>query len=101
VKVRVLSPALEEIAEAAKWYESQRAGLGSEFWKAVDTTLVEIDENPRRFGTSEFATADSEIRFAIFRRFRCVVHFLVEQDECQVVSVAHGARQPGYRLRRK
>jgi hypothetical protein len=33
VKLRVLSPAIEEIADAALWFDSQRVGLGDEFWQ--------------------------------------------------------------------
>jgi len=96
----VLSPALDEIAEAAQWYDSQRAGLGHEFWQCIDETLKQIEEYPFRFSKSEFATSEADLRFAIVRRFKYVVHFLVESDECQIVSVAHAARKPGYWLRR-
>jgi hypothetical protein len=96
----VLSPAIDEIAEAARWYESQRTGLGSEFWQSVDDVLAQIEENPVRFAKSEFATPELDFRMAIVPRFKYVVHFLVEFDECQVVAVAHPARKPGYWLRR-
>jgi hypothetical protein len=100
VKLRVLSPAFEEIAGAALWFDSQRAGLGDEFWQAVDAILQRIEENPFGFGKSEFATPELDIRFALARRFNYVIHFLIESDEVQVISVAHGARRPGYWLRR-
>jgi hypothetical protein len=100
VKLRVLSPAIEEIADAATWFDSQRVGLGEEFWQAVDVILQRIEENPFGFGKSDFATPELEIRFALVRRFSYVIHFLVEADEVQVISVAHGARRPGYWLRR-
>jgi hypothetical protein len=100
VRVRVLSPAIEEIADAALWYDAQRAGLGSEFWRAVDDALAKIEQNPRRFGKSEFATDQMDLRFAIVRRFKYVVHFAVDVDEVQVAAVAHPARRPGYWLQR-
>lgn len=100
MKARVLSPALEEIAQAALWLESQKLGLGDEFWKSVDEILLRIEQNPAGFAKSEFATRDVDIRFAVVRRFNYVIHFLVEPDEVQIVSVAHGARRPGYWLRR-
>jgi hypothetical protein len=100
VNLRVLSPALEEISDAALWLDSQRAGLGIEFWHEVDATLVRIEANPLAFAKSEFATADLDIRFAVVRRFHYVIHFLVEPRDVQIVSVAHGARKPGYWLRR-
>ena len=100
MKVRVLSPALEEVADAALWFDSQRAGLGDEFWQAVDAILSRIEENPLGFARSEFATTEMDIRFALVQRFHYVIHFLAETDEVAIISVAHGARRPGYWLRR-
>jgi hypothetical protein len=100
VKVRVLSPAIEEIAQAALWFDSQRAGLGSEFWREAEEMLAQIAENPLRFGKSEFATAEFDVRLAVIRRFKYVIHFAIDVDEVQVAAVAHAARKPGYWLRR-
>ena len=100
MKVRVLGPALQEITEAAIWFDRQRTGLGDEFWHAVEAVLSRIEANPMSFSKSEFATTDSDLRFAIIRRFNYVVHFLVESNEAQIVAIAHGARKPGYWLRR-
>jgi plasmid stabilization system protein ParE len=96
----LLSPAADEITEAAWWFDAQCAGLGSEFWQTIDATIAQISANPRRFGKSEFASDDLELRFAIVRRFNYVVHFLVDVDDVQVVAVAHAARRPGYWLSR-
>ena len=100
MRVRVLSPAIEEIALAALWYDLQREGLGGEFWRAVDEMLAQIEENPFRFGKSEFATPELDFRLAIVRRFGYVIHFLVGVGEVEVAAVAHAAREPGYWLRR-
>lgn len=100
MRVCVLSPAIDEIAEAALWFDAQRSGLGGEFWRSVDELLTEIEAHPLRFGKSEFATPEIDIRLAIIQRFKYVVHFAVDKDEVQVVSVAHAARKPGYWLRR-
>jgi toxin ParE1/3/4 len=100
VKARLLAPALEEVVDAALWFDAQRIGLGGEFWQAVDAILVRIEENPSAFPKSEFCTPQIDIRFAVVRRFNYVIHFLVESNDVQVVSVAHAARKPGYWLRR-
>ena len=63
-------------------------------------TLIFSFDKALGFGKSEFATPELDIRFAVIRRFNYVVHFLVEADEVQILSVAHGARKPGYWLRR-
>ena len=62
--------------------------------------LVRIERNPLEFARSEFAASDAEIRFAVVRRFNYVIHFLVETDEVQIVSVAHGSRRPGNWMQR-
>jgi hypothetical protein len=98
--MRVLSPALQEITQAALWFDAQRVGLGDEFWQSVDAKLLQIGQNPLRFAKSEFATPHVDLRCVVMRRFNYVIHFLVEVDEVQVVAVAHGARRPGYWLRR-
>jgi toxin ParE1/3/4 len=100
VKLRVLSPALEEIADAALWFDEQRRGLGLEFWQSIDETLKRIEEHPLEFGRSEFATPELDLRSAAVRRFNYVVQFLVEAEEVQIVAIAHAARRPGYWLRR-
>ena len=100
MNLRVLSPAVDEIADAAVWFDSQRTGLGGEFWQAVDTTLLRIEANPLAFARSEFATPQLDLRSAVIRRFHYVIHFLIEADEVQIVSVAHAARRPGNWLRR-
>jgi hypothetical protein len=100
VKVRILSPALDEIVQAAVWYDSKRKGLGAEYWRDVDSILARIEANPLEFAKSEFATAESDIRFAVVRRFNYVIHFVIEPAEVQIISVAHASRKPGYWIRR-
>ena len=100
MKVRVLSPAVDEISQAALWFDEQRVGLGDEFWGLVDSVLSEIERNPLRFVRSEFASDEIDLRFAIMRRFNFVIHFALEKDEAQVVAVTHAARRPGYWLLR-
>jgi hypothetical protein len=87
VKFRVLSPALEEVSQAALWFDTQRAGLGVTFWQAVDEVLVRIEGNPHQFAKSEFATDEFEFRYALVRPFNYVVHYLVTMDEVQVVCI--------------
>ena len=79
MKVRVLSPAVSEISEAALWYDSQRRGLGSEFWQKIDATLQKIEQAPTRFSKSEFATLETDLRFAYVPRFKYVIHFLIKK----------------------
>lgn len=45
--VRISEEADAEMAEAARWYETHRAGMGTEFLDAVDTAVARIAETPR------------------------------------------------------
>ena len=45
----VLPEAQTDIREAALWYESREAGLGSRFIDELRTTLQHIGDNPLRF----------------------------------------------------
>jgi len=38
-RARIHAAAVEEAAEAAAWYERERAGLGAEFERAVEAAL--------------------------------------------------------------
>lgn len=100
MKFRVLSPAFEDISQAAAWFDAQRPGLGIAFWRSVDDVLERIRQDPQQFGRSEFAEEELDFRFALVRQFNYVVHYLLEQDEVQIVCVAHGARKPGHWLGR-
>ena len=100
MKTRVLSPAIDEIVEAALWFEDKRAGLGGEFWRLTDAVLLRIERDPFQFAKSEFATAELDIRFAVVSQFQYVIHFLVDVEEVQIISVAHGGRRPGYWVQR-
>jgi hypothetical protein len=100
VKVRVLSPALAEIVSAALWFDSQRAGLGDEFWQSCEAMFSRVGSTPLEFAKSEYALPDADIRFAVIRRFNYVIHFLIELEEVHIISVAHGSRRPGGWLQR-
>lgn len=45
--VRISKEADAEMAEAARWYETHREGLGIEFLDALDTAVARIAETPR------------------------------------------------------
>ncbi len=45
--LRIGEEAEAELAEAARWYESHRSGLGIDFLEAVDEAVIRIAEMPR------------------------------------------------------
>ena len=59
--VRVLAEAKQEAIEAAQWYERERAGLGTEFFKAIENAqdllksdLAPLVRLPKRIGKQGF-----------------------------------------------
>jgi toxin ParE1/3/4 len=99
MKLIVLAPgARAEFDAAAEWYESQAPGLGVRFVHRVDEALQRIAESP-----SGFPKWDADVRFrrVLTRKFPYVVFYRELADRIEIVAVAHGAREPGYWLRRR
>ena len=56
------------MAEAVRWYEEHRLGLGGEFLAAVDAAVARIEANPR-IGSRTLGVDDEDIRRIFVRRF--------------------------------
>jgi plasmid stabilization system protein ParE len=89
--------ARDEFDAAVEWYESQSAGLGWRFVEAIDEIVTRIRELPDGFPTWE---EDRRFRKAVVRRFPYVLFYRELTEAIEVVAVAHGARGPGYWLKR-
>jgi plasmid stabilization system protein ParE len=87
------------MAEAARWYESHREGLGTEFIDAVDHAVDRIAETPQT-GSSVPSDVDEAIRRRAVRRFPYHVVYLELADRIQILAVAHDRRRPAYWLDR-
>jgi toxin ParE1/3/4 len=95
VSVRISEEATAEMAEAARWYEMHRAGLGIEFLDAVDLAVAHIAEAPQ-LGSLVPGVSDQTIRRRPVRRFPYHVVYLELSDRLQVLAIAHDRRRPGY-----
>jgi plasmid stabilization system protein ParE len=93
--LRVSEEADAEMAEAARWYERNRAGLGLEFLTAVDAAAARIEQNPR-IGSPTPGVDDKDIRRVFVRRFPYHVVYIELPDRLQVLAVAHDRRRPAY-----
>lgn len=93
--------ALDEIAEAAAWYEEQRPGLSAEFMLEVDHAVAEIAERPASFARLSDLPEDLVVRRALLDRFPFGLVFIeLPGNKLRVLAVAHTKRRPGYWLRR-
>ena len=88
----------EEFAEAVRWYEEQRAGLGYEFLAAVRETRKLIAEHPE-MGSVVPGTKRGARRLMV-RRFPYQLIYYVRPHDIVLVAVAHIKRRPGYWKRR-
>jgi len=86
----IIRPEAErDLAEAYQWYESQLAGLGSDFLLRLDATLSSIQRTP-----DLYPTVHRKIRRALIRRFPYGIFYLVERNRIVVLGVLHARRDP-------
>lgn len=92
----VLEPAAEaELAEAWRWYEDQRAGLGDELIHCVGEVFDAIAHQPE-----SFPMVHGRSRRALTPRFPYAVHYVVDASQITVIAVFHTSRDPqGWRSR--
>jgi hypothetical protein len=102
LRIRFDSAARAELASAAKWYELQREGLGSDLIAEIEIALAAIAAQPT---TWPRLSDHPELRRFVIARFPfSMVYLLRGDEEVVIVAVAHRARRPNYwreRRRRK
>ena len=92
----VVQPEAEaDIAEAFRWYEEKREGLGLEFVGVVDACLAAIERHPQ-----SYAVVRGQTRRAVLRRFPYSIFYLVDGDRMVVVACVHASRSPATWQRR-
>ncbi len=86
----ILKPEAElDVAEAYGWYEERDKGLGTEFNRALETCLYQIQRHPEMY-----PVVYKEVRQAVTRRFPYSIFYLIEEKTVYVVSVFHASRDP-------
>lgn len=98
--VRLAPEAVAELANAAAWYDGQRAGLGTELLVTVEAMLSSLTERADSFPRLLDVPNDLVLRRALLPRFPYGLVFLVGEAEVRVIAVAHLRRRPGYWLSR-
>lgn len=94
--VRILEEASQEAIEAAAWYEYEQAGLGAEFFAAVDAAIDVIEENFLPLSPLPEEAGDTGARRLILERFPYDIVAIELPEEAVVIAVAHHSRKPGY-----
>ena len=96
-RVIVRPLAVEDIADAATWYEDQRPGLGDELVDEVINAIRRAQESPTRF---RIVRASDSMRRALTERFPYRVFFSVAAETLHVHAVLHSARHDRHWQRR-
>jgi|SRR5215213_10974957 len=91
IPYRFLSPAEEEMTEAALFYEEASDGLGSDFLDDVQRAIDRVIDYPH---VGELI--DSSIRRTLLHRFPFSLIYALEQNAIVIVAVAHHGRTPEY-----
>jgi plasmid stabilization system protein ParE len=85
----ITEEAEQDIADAKKWYDRQRPGLGEEFVLCVEEALDRIRVIPE--GATEVLPG---VRRVVVRRFPYGVFYRVDPDQIAVLAVYHSRRDP-------
>jgi len=88
---RFLSPAEEEMTEAALFYETRSGGLGNDFLDDVQQAVDRLSDYPH-YGEQ----IDSGLKRTLLHRFPFSLIYAVDQTGIVIVAVAHYGRVPGY-----
>jgi plasmid stabilization system protein ParE len=86
----------QDIKDAYDWYEEQRQYLGHAFLAEVESTLANIEENPRLY-----AEMFENVRRALCKRFPFSVYFMESGASIVVIGVLHQRRRPSVWQSRK
>ncbi|MDF0643481.1 MAG: type II toxin-antitoxin system RelE/ParE family toxin [Nitrospira sp.] len=92
--------AVEELAEAASWYETRQSGLALRFLQDISQAQHAIQARPLSFPRLTKMAADLVIRRALLSRFPYALVFLELPTEIRILAVAHAKRHPDYWLNR-
>ena len=91
MKIEFLPEADDEFREAARYYESEAAGVGLSFIAAVHKAVDEIVEFPL---ATQIQRAG--IRKKVLRHFSYNIFYAIEIDTIVLVAVAHQRKRPNY-----
>ena len=94
--VRLLELAATEAAEAAAWYETQRAGLGYEFREEFRVALDLLRQEPIPGRQWPGRLGERGVMRVAMKRFPFFLVFLNVNSESVVLAVAHHRRRPAY-----
>ena len=88
-RLAVRRQAKADIRHAARWYESQRVGLGRAFVQQIDALFDRLRLNPM-----QYQVVHRQIRRAVPRRFPYGVFYRIDGADILVFAVVDLRRDP-------
>ena len=85
-----------ELADAARWYEERRPGLGHRFVAAVEVTIDSLALWPLAGTPVGDPDESHHVRRAPVERFPYHVGYLVAEEQIVILAIAHDRRRPHY-----
>ncbi|HAR41158.1 MAG TPA: plasmid stabilization protein [Bdellovibrionales bacterium] len=86
-----LPEAEQEMIEAARYYHSQSAGLGTEYLSEVEHAVHSIATSPHTWPILQ-----GDLRRRLIRRFPYGILYRIEPEEIIIVAISHLRKKPGY-----
>ena len=88
-QIIVRGPAVEDVVDAAAWYEAHAPGLGEELIDEILRALYRARDNPELF---HVVRRDGDVRRVLTNRFPYRIFFSAGGETLYVHAVLHGAR---------
>jgi len=93
--IRATEDAEAEFEAAARWYEANREGLGTDFVAAVREARAVVERHPE-IGSQLPNAKRFGVRRLVVQRFPYQLIYYVRPHDIVLVAVAHMRRRPGY-----
>jgi toxin ParE1/3/4 len=98
--IRIDLEAEEEIAHAIDRYETEREGLGAEFWDELRAAVRTLEAPGPQCGPVIGLPRELGVRRKLLVRFPYAIVFVESETYVRIISVMHGHRRPAYWRRR-
>ena len=98
--IRIDLEAEEEIAHAIDRYETEREGLGAEFWDELRAAIRTLEAPGPECGPVIGLPRELGVKRKLLERFPYSVVFVETDTYVRIISVMHGHRRPAYWRRR-
>lgn len=94
MRLEIVEPALDEVANAIQHYRAISVSLAANFASEFNRSLALITSQPRAWART--GSKRSELRKRVMARFPYAVIYRVESDCVRVFAVTHHSQRPGY-----